>query len=349
MPLRIGVVGCGVIGPSHMAAAARCQDIELVAVADRITDRHQEAARRFGVPRTFSEGSDLVADPEVDAVVLAFPAAQRGALALEALAHGKHVLLEKPVAMGAQEASAISAARGQLTVACCSSRYRFTASARAATATLASGALGALRLVRIRATSTAGPLPEGLPPVWRLRRDLNGGGILMNWGGYDLDFALGLLGWSLTPQTVLAQTWQAPPAMRPGLPDGSDAETHGVALVRCAEGVVLFFERGEYLPAASDAAWEFLGEAGALRVHMTASEPASVVLDHYDPQAGVVSDTVFGEDQDMGDVHDGPVTDFARAVLTGGSPLTTIDQASLVQRITDAVYESAASGAMVSV
>lgn len=349
MPLKVGVVGCGVIGPSHMAAAARCPDIELVAVADRIEDRRAAAAERFGVPRTYAEGSELITDPEVQAVVLAFPAVGRADLALEALAGGKHVLLEKPVAMNAREAAAVDAARGGLTVACCSSRYRFTASARAATEALASGAIGRLRLVRVRATSQAGALPEALPPVWRLRADLNGGGILMNWGCYDLDFVLGTLGWSLEPQSVFAQTWSAGPAMRPGLPEGSDAETHGVALVRCADDAVLLFERGEYLPSSRDAAWEFLGEDGALHVHMTAHEPASVVLDRYDAAAGVTTEVVFGEEQDMTMVHDGPLTDFARAILAGRAPLTPLNRAILIQRLTDAIYNSAASGEVTAV
>ena len=53
----------------------------------------------------------------------------------------------------------------------------------------------------------AGLPPKNPPPAWRLRRDQNGGGILVNWGCYDLDYLFGLLDFRLTPRVALARTW----------------------------------------------------------------------------------------------------------------------------------------------
>jgi predicted dehydrogenase len=349
MPVRLGVVGCGVIGPSHMHSAVQCPDTELVAVADRIPERRDEAAVRFCVPTTYAEGADLVRDPAVDAVVLAFPAAERADLALAAFALGKHVLLEKPVAMDARQVEAMIAARGPLTAACCSSRYRFTEAARVATEFVATGALGRLRVVRVRAWSGAGPIPETLPPPWRLRSDLNGGGILMNWGCYDLDYIMGVAGWAVTPRTVFARTWPAIPAVLPGIAPNSDAETHGIALVRCDGDAVISFERGEYMPSEGEGAWQLIGTDGSLRLLMTAHAPARIVHERVTPDAGVVSEVIWEQEQDMGPVHSGPTADFARAILTGSAPKTSLEQALIVQRITDAIYASSASGQCVSV
>ena len=160
----------------------------------------RDTAQKFNVPATYASAAALLNDPHVAAVVLALPTAGRTELALRALAAGKHVLIEKPVAMNAGEVRQLLAARGQRTVACCQSRLRHTPSAQAATAFIASGALGELRLVRCRANKPAGAAPPAPPPACRLNKALNGGGILVNWGCYDLDYLLGLTGWQLQPR-----------------------------------------------------------------------------------------------------------------------------------------------------
>ncbi len=131
--VRVGVVGCGVIGPTHMQAAVNSPHIELVAVADLIDDRAKAAAEKFNVPRVYREGAELIQDPDIDLVVLAFPAAGRTELGLETLKAGKHLLTEKPVAMNADEVRQLMAAQGELLAGACCCRYRFTESARAAT------------------------------------------------------------------------------------------------------------------------------------------------------------------------------------------------------------------------
>jgi len=124
-PVKLGVVGCGVIGPTHMAAAVSSPLLELVAVADLIDERAQAAASKYGAAKVYREGADLIADLDIEAVVLAFPAKGRTELGLLALANGKHLLTEKPVAMNAHEVKQLIAAQGDLKAACCSSRYRF--------------------------------------------------------------------------------------------------------------------------------------------------------------------------------------------------------------------------------
>ena len=84
-----------------------------------------------------------------------------------------------------------------------------------------SGRIGRLRTIRVQALfPPAAARPEN-PPAWRLIRRLNGGGILVNWGSYDLDFVLGVLDWSFTPQTVSARTFWSPGPLgrmdRPGI------------------------------------------------------------------------------------------------------------------------------------
>ena len=139
-----------------------------------------------------------------------FPTQYRTEVALRAFERGKHVLIEKPIAMNAAEVEQLIAARGDLISGCCSSRNRFSAAARLATQLITTGGLGELRTVHCRAIRGAGKEPDTPRPAWRLTKALNGGGILVNWGCYDLDYLLGITGWQLKPQTVFAQTWTVP-------------------------------------------------------------------------------------------------------------------------------------------
>lgn len=347
--VKLGVVGCGVIGPHHLQAAANCDLIEVVAVADLIEERARAAAERFGVPKVYIEGSALIEDPDVEAVVLAFPADHRTKLALHAFSCGKHVLTEKPVAMNAEEVRQMIAAREDLTAAVCSSRYRFPEGAQAATECVASGALGDLRLVYCRELRAAGPRPDKMPPDWRLIRARNGGGILMNWGCYDLDYLLGICGWRLEPRTVFAQTWTVPPQFEGHVYPGSDAETYYTALVRCEGGTMISVERGEYMPCSPEAAWQIIGTKGALQLTMTAAKPKVVMHDDASTEAGVEPRVLWEGEEGTTVEHTSPTTDFAAAIREGRPPLTTLEQALVVQQISDAVYESARTGSAVSI
>ena len=248
-PVRLGVIGCGVIGQRHLKAAKASPLIEVVALADVREDVARQSAAAFGVPAVYTRAGALLKDKRVEAVVLAMPAAQRTRLALKAFALGRHVLTEKPVAMNAREVKKLIAARGNLVAGCCSSRMRYLPSAAAVADYIASGALGTIRTLHCRCLSSDAGTPKSPPPAWRLIRSLNGGGILMNWGCYDLDYLLGLCGWKLKPKLVLAQTWPVAPELLSHVAPGSDAETHFAAIIRCEGGEMITFERAEYAAA----------------------------------------------------------------------------------------------------
>lgn len=346
--VRVGVVGCGVMGPRHAETAVGSELTELVAVADLIPERAQETASRYGAAHVHGPGSDLIADPDVDLVVLALPAHARTALALEAFAAGKHVLTEKPVAMDAGEVETLIAARGGLKAACCSSRYRFPEGAAIAAEHIASGALGRLRTVWMRSLFPASPPPTEARPEWRLKRHLNGGGFLMNWGCYDLDYLLGITGWQLQPESVFAQCWPVAEQLVPHLPEGSDAETHYIALVRCAGGTMVSIERAEYAAASAESGWQIVGDKGSLTLTMTTSNPKRIIYEAATPQEGHSSRVLWEGDEDASVVMTGPLTDLAEAILEGREPMTSLEKALIIQRLSDAIYRSAEAGTAVT-
>ena len=349
-PVRLGVIGCGVIGPSHLQLAAKCPMAKVVAVADLIRERADSRAREYGIPTVYYNDKDLLNDDRIEAVVLAMPTGASTPVAFRALKRSKHVLLEKPVAGSAAEVRKMMALRGDRVVACCSPRMVFTAHARAAAACVASGAIGKIRVVRCRAVLAAGAKPHfDPPPPWRQSMALNGGGILVNWSCYDLNYLMYVTGWKLRPRSVLARWWPVGAPMASFVAPGSDADAHYTAMILCDDGIVLSLERGEMTGYAGDQAWEIIGTHGSLRMPMLApkDKPHAVVLDRFVPGRGVQSAAIWTAEQtaDAGDV----IRDFVRAVRKGVEPETSLERALVMQQITDAIYASAARGRSVAI
>jgi predicted dehydrogenase len=106
--VRVGVAGAGYWGINHVRAFSRLPGAELVAVCDPDEAALDRAARL--APKAARRGTleELLADREIDAVVLATPAVAHAAQAMAALAAGKHVFVEKPMALTPDDASALA-------------------------------------------------------------------------------------------------------------------------------------------------------------------------------------------------------------------------------------------------
>ena len=347
--VKLGVIGCGVIGTIHLQNAVKSDLINITAVADKMEGRARETAQKFAIPKTYSSAEALIEDSEVEAVILALPTGIRAPLALHAFRRGKHVLLEKPAAMNVTELKQMMEARGELVCASCSPRYRFLASADFVTDFIAGGALGQLRVIRCRVTTAAVSPPEKTPPAWRVSKSMNGGGILVNWGPYDFDYLLGITGWSLKPRLVLAQTWPISPQFEGHVAPGADAEEHVAAMVLCEGGTVITFERGEQVAAQSEEAWQIIGTKGSLQLRMINEEGKKIVFDNSSTEKGVFSEVIWEGEEDAAYVHAGPTENFARAIRENCPPKTGLEQALILQQITDAIYASAEQGKAVEI
>ena len=341
-PVKLGVIGCGVIGSVNLQDAQASELTEVVAAADLRVERRQWASER-GVPRIYEDGRDLLdQDDEVEAVILAFPAMGRTAMALRAFARGKHALIEKPVAMNSEEVATMIEARGELSAGCMSARFRFTEPARIATELVASGALGQLRMLHVRAHIAAGPPTDRVPPPWRQSFSMNAGGILTNWSCYDLDYILGVTGWYFRPRTVLARTWPCVQQYRHHVAPESDADSYFSAFVLGEDGSALTLERGEFMPCAGASAWQVIGTAGSLRMDMVIGKGSHIIHDDGDEAQGVVPTTLWeGDSAPAGNPL--VIEDFARAVREGRQPSTSLERAMTIARITDAIYASSES------
>ena len=150
--MRVALVGTGFIAGAHAAAAAGLPDVEIVAV----TDRDRGAANRFATTwgaRVVPDVADLLADDGVDALVVCTPNDTHASLARAAAAAGKHLLLEKPMALSAADARSVAdafEAAGRVLLV--GHTHRHSDYARAVHDVVSSGRLGTVRSVRIAIT-----------------------------------------------------------------------------------------------------------------------------------------------------------------------------------------------------
>lgn len=100
--LSVGIIGAGGIAHSHMRAIEQNDNIRLAAIMDIDTDRLEAAQKRFG-GRTYTKLEDILKDPEVEAVHVCTPHNVHGEHVVAAAKAGKHVLVEKPMALTLQE------------------------------------------------------------------------------------------------------------------------------------------------------------------------------------------------------------------------------------------------------
>lgn len=107
-PIRIGLIGAGAnTRKRHVPGFRAVEGVEIVAVCNRRPESTAAAAKEFGIPKTFSQWEDLVADPEIDAIMIGTWPYLHAAITLAAFAAGKHVLTEARMAMNAAEAHAM--------------------------------------------------------------------------------------------------------------------------------------------------------------------------------------------------------------------------------------------------
>jgi len=145
--LRAGVVGTGFVGRIHVRSA-RLAGARLVGVAGSSAEKGRAAAEELGAERGFASGEELVEADGIDVVHICTPNHLHEPLALRALAAGKHVVLEKPVALDGAGAGRVGGAAGETgRVVTVPFAYRFHPMIREARARVAGGELGRLHLL----------------------------------------------------------------------------------------------------------------------------------------------------------------------------------------------------------
>jgi 1,5-anhydro-D-fructose reductase (1,5-anhydro-D-mannitol-forming) len=281
--LRWALLGASTIARQRMVGAIRTAGGTVVAIQSTDRNRAEAFAAEFKLPLAVTDVESALV--EADAVYISSTNDRHHDQALAALAAGRHVLCEKPIATDLDQAHAmIAAARLAGRVLAVNHHLRHNAAHRAIREHIIAGSVGAVRAVTI---SNAGWLPEELRR-WRLAGE--GSGIALDKTVHDIDLLRYLLG--TDPVDVMAM--RAGPA---GLP-----EQAVMGVIEFGNGVIAQFH-DDFNARNGQTRLEIIGEDGRLTaedclsgrpagtlVHSNAQGHRHIPINHVDPYADVIRD-----------------------------------------------------------
>lgn len=248
-PISIGVIGLGRSGWGiHCLHLADNPDYNLVAVVDPLEERREEALEKLGVQRAYADPDELFADDEVELIVVATPSHTHKELGLKALKAGKHVMIEKPFAVSAEEADElIQEARTRDRIVTCFQSRRLDPDFLKVQQLIDEGRIGRVFYIR-----------NGRYQFQR-RRDWQtltkmGGGMLFNWGAHLIDQGLLLIDGKVREFFCdLKRTVSA-----------GDAEDHVKVCLKGENGMVVDVEIFSACPVPMPD-WTVLGDRGMIQ------------------------------------------------------------------------------------
>jgi predicted dehydrogenase len=186
-----GMIGCGAVTEVKSGPAFQIiKDSNLVAVMRRTPGKAEDYARRHNVPKWYDDAKKLIHDPDINAVYIATPPDSHARYAIMAAEAGKHVYVEKPMALNSSECEQMIRAAQKAGVKLFVAYYRRCLSSFVKVkGWVNSEAIGTPRLVVIRLIRPAFEKQSAdaeLP--WRFRPEISGGGLFVDLGSHQLDY-----------------------------------------------------------------------------------------------------------------------------------------------------------------
>ena len=326
-PVRIGLVGAGAIAQlTHLPVLGKMRGAKLVAVCDNDRPKARALADRFDIPDVYTDIEDLLESDEIQAVVVATPNHLHEPHVLSAIAAGKDVLCERPVALTARGAERIvtAAARANRKVLV-ANNYRFRSDVQALAGFLRGGELG--KLTGIRAGAYHHRRTE---QGWRQRRAESGGGAFFDYGLPLLDLALWLADCP-EPERVIAHM------ERTGSGKNAVEEAMLVQL-HCGAAVFNFDVSGTYVGEEERWWFETLSTRGSTRL-----APLRVVKELHGRPTDVSPRGAAARESAFIQSYRAELAHFVSVIAGETVYEAPTDQVTL-HRIVEAIYKSADEG-----
>ncbi|MEU5343552.1 Gfo/Idh/MocA family oxidoreductase [Streptomyces sp. NPDC020766] len=376
-PLGVGMVGYAFMGAAHSQGwrtVGRVFDLPrrpvLAAVCGRDAEAVRAAADRLGWAAAETDWRALISREDVDVVDICTPGDSHAEIAVAALAAGKHVLCEKPLANTVEEAEAMAEAaqaaaeRGQ--VAMVGFNYRRVPATSLARKMVAEGRLGTLRHVRVTYLQDW-LVDREFPLTWRLRKETAGSGALGDLGAHIVDLAQYLAGEPVVGVSALTETFVRERPLLSGSSSGLSAAGGGQLGAVTVDDAALFTGRFASGALASFEATRFAtGRKNSLRIELN-GENGSLAFDlerlnELSYHDGTEPGTHAGFRRILVTEPDHPyleawwppghglgyehtfahqARDLVHAIADGGQPLPSFADGLQVQRVLAAVEESA--------
>ncbi|HUX14563.1 MAG TPA: Gfo/Idh/MocA family oxidoreductase [Spirochaetia bacterium] len=347
--VRVGIIGAGFIGRIHARMFSQVAEAQVVGITDFSRGLAQTVAVEFGVPRVFATAEELIDSDEIDAVIIGVPNAFHHPLALHAFDRGKHVLLEKPMALSGAEARDIyEAGRKAERTLMIAHHMRWEPLSRQAHAASLSGDLGNVYFAKASVLRKKGIPGWG---SWFTRKKESGGGPLIDVGVHFLDLCLWLMG-SPRPSRVFGATYAKFGPKKRGIGTWGTPQWDGLFDVEDLATAMIRFENGATLNLEASWAVNITSEH-TFDVHVAGDEGGISLSDQKLVLTGQKFDRSFGIEipAPVGGAPDEArlalSRHFIECVRERKKPISDGVSGLINSTVLDAIYRSAETGGVV--
>ncbi len=333
----VGIIGSQFVSTIHAESLRACPSADIRAVASPTAGNAKAFAERFGIPRHFTDYRQMLAMPEIDMVVVGAPNDVHCQIALDAAAAGKHLVMEKPLALNLVEADRMIAACREAGVKLMyAEELCFAPKYVRLKQLLESGALGRPTLVK-QSEKHDGPHAAHF---WDVER--SGGGVTMDMGCHAIEFFRWMLG---RPQikSVYAQMSTSVHGAR------TRGDDNAILILEFEGGATAIAEESWTKPGGMDDRAEVHGSEGVAYADLLHGNAivtySSVGYDYAVEKAGSTrgwSFTIYEEAWNYG--FHGEMAHFVDCVQNDRIPVVTGDDGREVLETIFAAYESARTG-----
>jgi len=351
---RIGVIGTGGIATYQARYLQKIAGVQILAACDPDSEALKTFADEFNVPNVFKSYKQLVTLHDLDAVIVCTPNILHKAPTIAALNSGKHVLVEKPMAMNARDAQAmVDAATNAKRKLVIGFQYRFTPVAQLVSKAVKAGSFGKILYIRAQALRRRGI------PNWGVfgRKELQGGGPMIDIGVHILEAAHYIAG-RPKPISANGSTYRYigdKPSDVASIWPHWDHKTYNVedlaiGHVRFENGTTLTIETSFAAHIEKDVlGLQIMGEKAGCTIDLANfigmegsgnnSEPLQVYTDHMDSMFTMTPNYIGNED-----FFEYKMSHFVECVRDNKNSDAPGEDGLTIQKMIDAIYRSADIG-----
>lgn len=336
--LGFGIIGCGMISGWHAEAISRIPQARLVGVTDAVEELRNGTARKYGVI-PYESVEKMLADPNIRIVSICTPSGLHAPLAIQAAQAGKHVIVEKPMALNLKDADQVIATceKNQVKLAVIS-QLRFSETIHKVKQALELNLLGKVVLgdLYMKFNRTQEYYDQG---NWRGTWEMDGGGALMNQGIHGVDLLRYLMG-PVKSVAAHARTLARKIAV----------EDTAVAILEFQNGALGVIEATTSVYPGATRHLEINGERGTIILEENSIvrwdiegqvTPENITLEHAESNTSS-NPGAFGVEG-----HLYQITDMVEAVLNDRRPVVDGIEGRKALEIILGVYEASTSGKLV--
>lgn len=342
--LRVGVIGIGVIATTkHIPALVKRDDVEVVALCDIEKEKAEKANREFELnAKIYTDYKELCADENIDVVHVCTPNPLHCPITLDALNHGKHVHCEKPLACTYADAEKMVETAKKVGKKLTSGlQWRYNPATMEMKRMIQNGELGDVYYVKSQQLR-----PRRLPAYGvYTNKELNGGGVLMDGGPHSIDLAMWLTD-NYDVASVRGVTFDKMKdypegnSLGPWDPDKFDVEDTAMAMITMKNGMMIYVETAWITNMLQEAPGVVASVAGT-KAGVDMVGPGFETSVRTTKMVDGELKTEIKSIEEPVNMNEYDINHWIDAIQNNGDPAVLPEQAAMVTKVIEAIYESA--------